>query len=594
MEKNKKLKRLKSSIEIFSFLKPYKWQYIIGLFCLLISSLSAILFPYLLGGLLGVDSNLKKEEFELTDTNNIDSLFLLLLFLFCIQSIASFFRIQLFGIVTENSLRDIRETTFKKLISMPIAFYDKQKVGELQSRVSADVTLLSETFNTTLAEFLRQILTILFGIIFITLISWRLSLIMLGIVPIISIIAVVFGKFIKKISKRTQDATASSNNILLEGLSGIKNVKAFVNENFEFNRFQKATNNINKLGKTNAAWRGLFASFIILVMFGSIIFVIWNGMKMVNENLLNPAEFFQFLLYTIMIAASFGGVSSLLGNIQKAIGATERLLEIIKMNSEENYNKSKKGILKAKFKGDIEFKNITFYYASRPEVNVLDKFSIKIPYGQQTAIVGQSGSGKSTVAQLLLQFYVPQSGSILIDNINCTDYNLYDFRNQIGIVAQETFLFGGTIFDNIAYGNPNISKDKIIEAAKMANVHEFSEKFPEKLNTIVGDRGVQLSGGQKQRIAIARAILKNPSILILDEATSSLDNNTEKLVQEALEKVLKDRTSIVIAHRLSSVIKANNIVVLDKGKIVESGTHNKLMSNQGRYFQLYTNQLQDN
>jgi len=594
MEKNKKLKRLKSSIEIFSFLKPYKWQYIIGLFCLLISSLSAILFPYLLGGLLGVDSSLKKEEFELTDTNNIDSLFLLLLFLFCIQSIASFFRIQLFGIVTENSLRDIRETTFKKLISMPIAFYDKQKVGELQSRVSADVTLLSETFNTTLAEFLRQILTILFGIIFITLISWRLSLIMLGIVPIISIIAVVFGKFIKKISKRTQDATASSNNILLEGLSGIKNVKAFVNENFEFNRFQKATNNINKLGKTNAAWRGLFASFIILVMFGSIIFVIWNGMKMVNENLLNPAEFFQFLLYTIMIAASFGGVSSLLGNIQKAIGATERLLEIIKMNSEENYNKSKKGILKAKFKGDIEFKNITFYYASRPEVNVLDKFSIKIPYGQQTAIVGQSGSGKSTVAQLLLQFYVPQSGSILIDNINCTDYNLYDFRNQIGIVAQETFLFGGTIFDNIAYGNPNTSKDKIIEAAKMANVHEFSEKFPEKLNTIVGDRGVQLSGGQKQRIAIARAILKNPSILILDEATSSLDNNTEKLVQEALEKVLKDRTSIVIAHRLSSVIKANNIVVLDKGKIVESGTHNKLMSNQGRYFQLYTNQLQDN
>lgn len=590
MTKSQKYKQLKNSIKIFKFLSPYKWIYFIGLICLLISSLSAILFPYLLGGLLGVDGSLKKDQFELTDNNNIDALFLLLLILFCIQSIASFFRIQLFGIVTENSLRDIREITFKKLIAMPIAFYDKQKIGELQSRVSADITLLSETFNTTLAEFLRQILTILFGIVFITFISWELSLIMLGVVPIISIIAVFFGKYIKKISKKTQDATANSNNILLESLSGIKNVKAFVNENFEFKRFKKATNNINKLGKKNAVWRGLFASFIILIMFGSIVFVIWNGMKMVNENQLSPAEFFQFLLYTIMIGASFGGVSSLLGSIQKAIGATERLIELIGMNSEKNFNETKERINKTNWNGNVEFKNVSFFYESRPEINVLNNFSIKIPQGKQTAIVGHSGSGKSTIAQLLLQFYQPQKGEILIDNKKCNSYNLYEYRNEIGIVAQETFLFGGSIYENIAYGDSNASEEKVITAAKMANVNEFSEKFPEKLNTLVGDRGVQLSGGQKQRIAIARAILKDPSILILDEATSSLDNNTEKLVQNALEKLLKNRTSIVIAHRLSSVKNANNIIVIDKGKIIESGTHDELIEKKSHYYQLYTNQ----
>ena len=594
MKKKRNFKQIKSSLQIFKFLKPYKWIYFLGLFCLLVSSLSAILFPYLLGGLLGVDRSLKKDQFEITDINNIDSLFILLLVLFCIQSIASFFRIQLFGVVTENSLRDIRESTFNKLIAMPIVFYDKQKVGELQSRVSADVTLLSETFNTTLAEFLRQILTILFGIIFITIISWKLSLIMLGIIPVISVIAVIFGKYIKKISKKTQDATASSNNILLESLSGIKNVKAFVNEKFEFGKFKIATNNINKLGKKNATWRGLFASFIILVMFGSIIFVIWNGMKMVNQNQLKPAEFFQFLLYTIMIGASFGGVSSLLGNIQKAIGATERLLELINLKSEENTNQSKKNINSDNWKGDIEFKNVNFFYESRPEINILDEFNVKIPNGKQTAIVGQSGSGKSTIAQLLLHFYQPQSGEILIDNINYNDYDLYEYRSKIGVVAQETFLFGGTIYDNIAYGQPNASKKEVIKAAKMANVHEFSEKFPEKLKTLVGDRGIQLSGGQKQRIAIARAILKNPSILILDEATSSLDNNTEKIVQEALEQLLSNRTSIVIAHRLSSVINADNIIVLEKGKIIESGTHDELFNKKGHYNKLYTNQLSEN
>jgi len=579
----------KKSFTIFNYIKPYKWIYILGLITLLISSVSSIIFPYLLGGLLGVEDQEKGSQFSLMDFNNINSLFALLLILFVIQSIASFFRIYLFGIVTENSLRDIREIVFRKLIGKNITFYDNNKVGELQSRVSSDVSLLTETFNTTLAEFLRQILTIIFGILFIMFVSWKLSLIMLAIVPVVAISAVFFGKFIKKISKQAQDQSANSNIVLLESLNGIRNVKSMVNEVFEFNRFKKSTDKLNTLGKTNAIWRGLFAGFIILVMFGSIIFVIWNGMKMVNSNTLTNAEFFQFLLYTVMIAASFGGISSLIGNIQKAVGATERLLEIINSEIEidiENTTIEKTPI----FKKSIEFKNVSFHYSNRSDLEILKKINLKIPIGKQTAIVGGSGAGKSTLAQILLRFYEPTEGEILIDNINYLNYNLSNYRSNISLVPQEIFLFGGSIYENIAYGDVSANEKAVNEAAKMANINEFTDRFEDGMGTLVGDRGVQLSGGQKQRIAIARAILRNPSLLILDEATSALDNRTENIVQEALSKLLENRTSIVIAHRLTTLKDAENILVLSNGEFIENGTHQSLISKKGIYYNLYQSQ----
>jgi ABC-type multidrug transport system fused ATPase/permease subunit len=579
----------KKSFKIFNYIKPYKWIYILGLITLLISSVSSIIFPYLLGGLLGVEDQEKGSQFSLMDFNNINSLFALLLILFIIQSIASFFRIYLFGIVTENSLRDIREIVFRKLIGKNITFYDNNKVGELQSRVSSDVSLLTETFNTTLAEFLRQILTIIFGILFIMFISWRLSLIMLAIVPVVAISAVFFGKFIKKISKQAQDQSAISNIVLLESLNGIRNVKSTVNEVFEFNRFKKSTDKLNTLGKTNAIWRGLFAGFIILVMFGSIIFVIWNGMKMVNSNNLTNAEFFQFLLYTVMIAASFGGISSLIGNIQKAVGATERLLEIINSEVEidiENTTTQKTPI----FKKSIEFKNVSFHYPNRSDLEILKNINLKIPIGKQTAIVGGSGAGKSTLAQILLRFYEPSEGEILIDNKNYLNYNLSNYRSNISLVPQEIFLFGGSIYENIAYGDVSANEDAVNEAAKMANINEFTDRFEDGMETLVGDRGIQLSGGQKQRIAIARAILRNPSLLILDEATSALDNRTENIVQDALSKLLENRTSIVIAHRLTTLKDAENILVLSNGEFIENGTHQSLISKKGIYYNLYHSQ----
>jgi ABC-type multidrug transport system fused ATPase/permease subunit len=579
----------KKSFKIFNYIKPYKWIYILGLITLLISSVSSIIFPYLLGGLLGVEDQEKGSQFSLMDFNNINSLFALLLLLFIIQSIASFFRIYLFGIVTENSLRDIREIVFRKLIGKNITFYDNNKVGELQSRVSSDVSLLTETFNTTLAEFLRQILTIIFGILFIMFISWKLSLIMLAIVPVVAISAVFFGKFIKKISKQAQDQSANSNIVLLESLNGIRNVKSMVNEVFEFNRFKKSTDKLNTLGKTNAIWRGLFAGFIILVMFGSIIFVIWNGMKMVNSNTLTNAEFFQFLLYTVMIAASFGGISSLIGNIQKAVGATERLLEII--NSEIEIDIESATIQKTPiFKKSIEFKNVSFHYSNRSDLEILKNINLKIPIGKQTAIVGGSGAGKSTLAQILLRFYEPTNGEILIDNKNYLNYNLSNYRSNISLVPQEIFLFGGSIYENIAYGDVTANEKAVNEAAKMANINEFTDRFEDGMGTLVGDRGVQLSGGQKQRIAIARAILRNPSLLILDEATSALDNRTENIVQDALSKLLKNRTSIVIAHRLTTLKDAENILVLSNGEFIENGTHQSLISKKGIYYNLYHSQ----
>ena len=579
----------KKSFKIFNYIKPYKWIYILGLITLLISSVSSIIFPYLLGGLLGVEDQEKGSQFSLMDFNNINSLFALLLLLFIIQSIASFFRIYLFGIVTENSLRDIREIVFRKLIGKNITFYDNNKVGELQSRVSSDVSLLTETFNTTLAEFLRQILTIIFGILFIMFISWKLSLIMLAIVPVVAISAVFFGKFIKKISKQAQDQSANSNIVLLESLNGIRNVKSMVNEVFEFNRFKKSTDKLNTLGKTNAIWRGLFAGFIILVMFGSIIFVIWNGMKMVNSNTLTNAEFFQFLLYTVMIAASFGGISSLIGNIQKAVGATERLLEII--NSEIEIDIENTTIQKTPiFKKSIEFKNVSFHYSNRSDLEILKNINLKIPIGKQTAIVGGSGAGKSTLAQILLRFYEPTNGEILIDNKNYLNYNLSNYRSNISLVPQEIFLFGGSIYENIAYGDVTANEKAVNEAAKMANINEFTDRFEDGMGTLVGDRGVQLSGGQKQRIAIARAILRNPSLLILDEATSALDNRTENIVQDALSKLLKNRTSIVIAHRLTTLKDAENILVLSNGEFIENGTHQSLISKKGIYYNLYHSQ----
>tara|TARA_B110000908_G_scaffold102656_1_gene120955 strand:- start:2259 stop:4070 length:1812 start_codon:yes stop_codon:yes gene_type:complete len=573
----------KKAATFFRFIKPYKATFILGMIFLFLSSVTAMLFPYLMGQLIGKEKpvdiagveTIIPDASQWIDMNNTSTLIIVMMCVFGAQAIFSFFRIYLFGYFTANALKDLRLEAFSQLVSSPLNFFNKNKVGELTSRISSDVEMLRDTLNSTLATFIRQIITVIISLIALFFMSPRLCFIMLGVVPVVAIIAVFFGKFIKKIAKETQDSSAQSNSVLEESLMGINNVKAFANEFFEIIRYKKRVIEVRDKTMRIVKWRGLFTTFVIFFMFGSIVFVIWQGKLMVDKGDMSNENFFSFILYTIFVGGAISNLPDLYAKVQKAVGSTESLMTILDGETEDL---SLKPIEKPlNLKGKVNFNNVSFSYETRDDVEVLRGISMDVKAGQQIALVGPSGSGKSTLSALLLQFYKPISGSILFDDKNANEYFLSELRNEMAIVPQEVILFGGTIKENIAYGNLNASEEEIIEAAKGANAHGFISEFPEGYETYVGDRGIQLSGGQKQRVAIARAILKNPSILILDEATSSLDSESELLVQEALDRLMKGRTSFVIAHRLSTIKNCDKILVLESGNIVESGTHEELV-----------------
>lgn len=568
---------LKSARRILRYIKPYKWIYITSLVFLLLSSIASMTFPALMGKLFGSTST--GADFSLTDLGNTKTVVIILFAIFAIQSVLSFFRIYLTSIVTENVLTDIRREAFRKLITLPVSFYNKNKTGELTSRISADIGQLQDTFNTILAEFLRQFITIIIGVTFLAFISWKLALIMLATVPVMAIIAVFFGRFIKKISRQAQDKVAESNSIVEESLTAITSVKAFANEYFEFLRYRKVTTEVKELAIKGAVWRGIFVSFIIFCMFGSIVFVLWQGVLMKDAGELTIDQLVAFVMYSVFIGASFGSIPELYAQIQKAIGATERLMEILDEKSEEvEIDCAVKSA--SRLLGKVEFDAVRFHYESRSDIDVLKNISFKVEPGMQVAIVGPSGSGKSTIASLLLRFYDPIIGEIRYDGNNIRSLPLSELRSQMALVPQEVILFAGTVKENIAYGKPDATLEEIKAAARKANALEFIDKFTDGFETLVGERGIQLSGGQRQRIAIARAVLKDPSILILDEATSSLDSESERLVQEALEKLMEGRTSFVIAHRLSTVKNADLILVVENGVLVEAGRHEELVGNE--------------
>lgn len=550
----------------------------------MLSTLAGLVFPYLMGGLLGADSGGSTVDTigQVLSKNSVNGIAFALFILFGVQSLFSFFRVVLFNNVTENALRDLRNDAFERMIYMPMDFFNTHKVGELTSRIASDITQIQETMRTTIAEFFRQLVIVVGGIIFLILISWKLSLIMLGTVPVMAIIAVIFGRFIRKLSKNAQDFTAESNSIIEEALSGIANVKAFTNEVFNLNRFRSNTQKMRNLNVKSGIWRGVFVSFIIFCLFGAIVFIIWQGMMMTQgaHPSLPKEGFYQFILFTILMGASIGSLPELYANIQKALGAVENLIEIMNTATERELVD---GTKKPKLEGNIRLEDIYFQYPQRVDVPVLSGITFSIGKNQTLAVVGGSGAGKSTLASLLLRYYEAQSGGVFFDDTNIQEIDLEYLRAHIAIVPQEVMLFADTIQENIRFGRPEASSQEIEEAAKAANAFEFISGFPDGMNTQVGDRGIQLSGGQKQRIAIARAILKNPAILILDEATSALDSESEKLVQDALDRLMTNRTAIVIAHRLSTIRKADKIIVLQDGKIVEEGSHESLISINGAY-----------
>ena len=564
MNKTQKKKvNFSSLIKLYKYIKPYKTRFYTGIVFLLLTSFTSLIFPKLVGDLIDGSSQ---------SVEKINQIAIYLLILFSAQALFSYFRIVLFVSVAEKSLSKLRQDTFNHLSKLPLNFFSNNKIGELNSRVSADITLLQETFTTTFAEFFRQIILIVGGVTFLSFISVKLTLFMISVLPVIMILAVYFGKRIKSYSKKVQKEIAESNNIVEETLQGIRVVKTFTNEAFESLKYKQKTDEVAKTAIKGGKYRGAFASFIILCVFGAIISVIWFGTKQVHEGNLKMGELFSFVLYTVFIGASVGGLADLYSKIQKAIGSSEALLEILEDEDENYIDGIKKDIV-----GNLEFRDVTFSYENRIENIVLNSINFTAKKGETVAIVGPSGAGKSTITSLILDFYNTTKGSVLIDDVDLKEFNLHNIRKQIGIVPQDTFLFGGTISENIAYGKIDSTKEEIVEAAKQANADEFINSFEDGYNTLVGERGIQLSGGQRQRIAIARTILKNPAILILDEATSSLDSKSESMVQNALEKLMKNRTTIVIAHRLSTIKSADKILVLDKGKIVEKGTHEELI-----------------
>ncbi|HMN88409.1 MAG TPA: ABC transporter transmembrane domain-containing protein [Saprospiraceae bacterium] len=561
--------RLSKASRIFRFIRPYRWSFIFGMLLLSASSLLFMVFPGAAGEMANVANGKPKFDYSLQQFG----LFFLVLLL--VQGVFSYLRTILFANVSEKGMADVRKALYQSLITQDVPFFEQRRVGELTSRITSDVEKLQTAFSITLAEFIRQIVILIAGLAIIAWLTPALSFIMLLTFPVVVVVAMVFGRYIRQISKKRQDELANTNVIVEETLQSFTVVKSFTNEWYEALRYGKSIDKVVQISLKFARTRGLFFIFIITVLFGAIFFILWRGALLVQSGDMEVGDLFSFILYTGIIGGAIGGLGNLYTELTSALGATERIQEILDRNGEVQPINAP---LQAheRLQGYIEYRNVLFSYPTRPDIQVLKGIDLQIQAGQKVALVGASGAGKSTIVQLLLQFYKIDSGAIYVDGKSIYNYDLLKYRQNIAIVPQEVLLFGGSIRENILYGQPNATEAQLIVAAQQANAWEFIQSFPEGLDTIVGERGVKLSGGQRQRVAIARAILKDPAILLLDEATSSLDAESEKLVQEALNRLMEGRTSIIIAHRLATIRDVDCIYVLDNGHIVEQGTHQEL------------------
>ena len=558
----------KKALSIFKYVLPYRWAFVLGMIFLVVGSLLFLVIMKIPGEMINIISG--KSTYDI----GLNQLFTILLILLALQSVFSYFRVQLFAIVSEKSMALLRTDLYKRLIALPILFYEERRVGEITSRITNDVTQVQGVFSITLAEFIRQLILLVGGLIIIIYTMSDLALTMLFTFPVVVVIAMFFGRYIRRLMKKRQDQLAKTNVIVEETMQSIQTVKAYTNEWFEIGRYGKNLTEAVRISLSTARMRGLFASFIIFVMFGSLFFIMWQAALMVQAGGMEEGDLFDFIAFTAIIGGAIASLGNFYTQIVSAIGATDRIFEILDMTPELNPEDTESNV--SRFKGDIEYQNVQFSYPTRKDVEVLKSINLSIQAGTKVALVGASGSGKSTIVQLLLRFYELDGGQIQVDGANIDTYDLQSYRKNMAIVPQEVLLFGGTIRENIAYGNPKASEKSLVDAAKKANAWEFIEQFPEGLDTIVGERGIKLSGGQRQRIAIARAILKDPAILLLDEATSSLDAESEKIVQDALNVLMEGRTSIIIAHRLATIREVDCIYVLEQGEIIEQGTHEEL------------------
>ena len=569
---------------LLSYISPYKWVFILGLLSLAISTFAVLVIPKILQELVnGFD--LPKGEFIALRNKLILAAAIILL----IQAIFSFIRTYTFAYVTEKGMSDVRSHLFSKILQSKIEFFDKTRLGELLSRITSDVVTLQNTFSIHTAELIRQIIIIIGGATFLVFLSWELSLYMLLSLPIFIGLAFYFGRFVKRFAKEKQTELANSNIHAEEAFGNIRVVKAFNQSESEEAKYNSAIGRVVQTAVDGAKYRGAFISFIVIGLFGVLFLIFFKAASLGQQGIINEGDLVAFVFYTGLIGGSIAGLGNLATQFQSILGSTARIVQLLK-EEDELRHLSKEDL---NLSGSLTFSEVNFSYPSREDLAILHDLTFKVNKGETVALIGHSGGGKSTIFQLLLQFYNINSGAIYFDDYLASEHHPSKLREHISVVPQEVVLFGGSIADNIAYGKQNASREEIIDAAKEANAWEFIQSFPEGLDTMVGERGIKLSGGQRQRIAIARAILKDPALLLLDEATSSLDAASEKLIQAALDKLMKNRTTIIIAHRLSTIRNAHRILVLNKGEIIESGTHDELIQDKdGLYSHLLKLQYQ--
>lgn len=567
---------------LLRYLMKYRLRLIVAGMALLTSSGLSLVFPTIVGRVL--DTILEQDNHTL-----LNQITLGLLAVFFIRSLATLLENYNIGYIGEKITIDLRKELYTHLQGMSIDFFANHRVGELVSRLTSDVTVMRNALTNNVNMLFQQLFIAIGSVVVMVYTNWRLSLFILVLTPLIGALGALFGTWLRQASTAIQDELASATVVVDEVFQAIRIVKSFVREPYEIERYSQAIQRAFEATLRVLRIRSLFGPIVAFMAFGSLALILWFGGSEVINGRLSGGELVSFLIYGLTVAASFGTLVSLYTQFQEALGSTYRVFQLL--DEQPTITDLPNAQALPTIAGSISLEDVSFGYEE--QLDILHHISLNIPAGEILALVGPSGAGKSTLFNLIPRFYDPTSGSITIDGFPIQNITQNSLREQIAIVPQETILFGGSILENIRYGKQDATEAEIIEAAKVANAHDFISEFPNGYDTVVGERGVRLSGGQRQRVAIARAILKNARILLLDEATSSLDSESEHEVQEALDRLMQGRTTIIIAHRLSTIQVAHRIAVLNKGNLVELGTHTELMQTNGLYASLYRMQFEN-
>ena len=574
--------------QFFGYLDAYRWGFALAWSCLLINALCGLAIPWV-GGRM-VDTAQRGLESGAAGAGGLAPLAWILAGVVVVRILFGALQIVWSGKLGELAMCDLRRDTYSRLIQLPMGFFAQRRVGELTSRISGDLSQIQTTLVSSIPQFLALFVTLVGSVVLLAITSPRLTAFVVVLVPVAVVTARLFGQKARALARESQDRLAETNVVVEESLQGIGTVKAFAREDYEITRYSQGLDLVLKAVVRGVRHQALFSSVMSLFFLGIMGSVMVYGCQLIQTGALTVGQMSQFLLYSLSVSTSAGSLARLYNELQRMLGATQRVRELLREPTEPDpllvgdgrqsnvpSAESRTATALPRIRGEVEFREVEFAYPARAEVQVLRRLSLEAHAGQRIALVGPSGAGKSTVVSLLMRFYEPQAGQILIDGRDVREYPLRRLRSQMAIVPQDVLLFGGTIAENIAYGRPGATHTEIEEAARKANAHDFIVGFPEGYQPVVGERGVKLSGGQRQRVAIARAILRDPAILILDEATSSLDSESEHLVQQALETLMEGRTSLIIAHRLATVRRADCIYVIRDGEVVEAGTHDELL-----------------